>query len=145
MCSSVTKSIAAPMLDRAAPMAVPERAPDQTVEQQTLPWQALLYRLSGDGNLLHADPEVARDAGFERPILHGLCTHGFVLRAAIDAGLADLDRISTYEVRFSGVVYPGDVLRSEAWLESDSTVLMRTSVSGRDRAVATARLQMHPA
>ena len=73
--------------------------------------QALLYRLSGDLNPLHVDPALARAVGFERPILHGLCTFGYALRAAI-AHLADgePDRIARFQARFAGVVFPGETV-----------------------------------
>ena len=79
---------------------------------QTRPEQALLYRLSGDTNPLHVDPALAEKAGFERPILHGLCTYGFAVRALVD-GLAGgtPGRVGLIDARFSGVVFPGDGLR----------------------------------
>ncbi len=82
---------------------------------QTRPEQALIYRLSGDENPLHVDPALAVEAGFERPILHGLCTYGFAVRSLID-GLCDGDpsRVGLIDARFSGVVLPGDTLRVAA-------------------------------
>src|SRR5690606_20315917 len=78
--------------------------------------QALLYRLSGDWNPLHADPGFAERAGFERPILHGLCTYGITLKAVVDTLLdGDVTRVRAYATRFAGVVYPGETLRIRMW------------------------------
>ncbi|KAF2780431.1 dehydrogenase, partial [Streptomyces sp. OM5714] len=78
--------------------------------------QALLYRLSGDWNPLHADPEFAARAGFERPVLHGLCTYGAALKAVVDTLLdGDVTRVREYRTRFAGVVYPGETLRVRMW------------------------------
>jgi acyl dehydratase len=95
---------------------LPNHEPDHIVDLPTRPEQALLYRLNGDLNPLHADPDVAREAGFERPILHGLCTMGIVCHALLRA-LADYDdtRLRTIGLRFCGVVLPGETLRTEIW------------------------------
>lgn len=86
----------------------PTGAPDRTVERQVREEQALLYRLSGDWNPLHADPEFAKLAGFDRPILHGLCTYGMTLKAVVDTLLGgDVARVRSHTTRFAGVVYPG--------------------------------------
>ena len=96
----------------------PNRHPDLVIESKTTAQQALLYRLSGDKNPLHADPEVARKAGFERPILHGLCSFGVVLRAVVDETLGgDVEAVSAYRARFSGVVYPGETIVTSLWRE----------------------------
>lgn len=95
---------------------VPDRQPDFVVERRVREEQALLYRLSGDWNPLHADPDFARLAGFERPILHGLCSYGMALKAVVDHALAgDVSRVASYGVRFAGVVYPGETLRVRVW------------------------------
>ncbi len=100
----------------AAPAAqpVPDRTPDKVVEIATLPRQALIYRLSGDWNPLHADPAIARKAGFEAPILHGLCTNGIATRAILRA-YCDNDpaRLGSMFVRFSRPVMPGETIRVE--------------------------------
>lgn len=94
----------------------PDRTPDEVVEMATLPQQALLYRLSGDRNPLHSDPTFATRAGFERPILHGLCTYGFTGRALL-ASVCDGDpaRFGAMEARFSAPVLPGDELVVRIW------------------------------
>ena len=99
-----------------APHATPSRAPDLSLDFATRPDQALLYRLNGDRNPLHADPEIARLAGFEQPILHGLCTYGITCRAIL-AGLTGFDPepILSHQVRFSAPVFPGDALTVDLW------------------------------
>lgn len=99
-----------------APHPLPERPPDAEIALDTRPEQALLYRLNGDRNPLHADPAVAKRAGFEVPILHGLCTYGIACRAVLHeacgddpAALAELD------ARFSSPVFPGDRILTELW------------------------------
>lgn len=100
----------------AAAAPLPERAPDRVIELETLPRAALVYRLSGDWNPLHADPGTARRAGFARPILHGLCTAGMACRAilATYAG-SDPARMRSMFVRFSSPFYPGETLRLELY------------------------------
>nr|WP_237392577.1 MaoC/PaaZ C-terminal domain-containing protein [Aurantiacibacter rhizosphaerae] len=94
------------------PQPLPDRDPDMTVEISTLPQSALIYRLSGDRNPIHADPEAARKAGFDRPILHGLCSMGIATRAIIDAVAdGDPDRLKALSLRFSKPVYPGETLQ----------------------------------
>ncbi|MFF3325871.1 MaoC/PaaZ C-terminal domain-containing protein [Streptomyces sp. NPDC002889] len=95
---------------------LPDRAPDRTVERAVREDQALLYRLSGDWNPLHADPEFAKLAGFDRPILHGLCTYGMTLKTVVDTLLGgDVARVRAYSTRFAGVVFPGETLRIRTW------------------------------
>jgi acyl dehydratase len=92
------------------------KEPDFVEEMSISPNQNLIYRLSGDLNPLHVDPEFARLAGFDRPILHGLCTFGFAGRAILkNLCNNDPSRFKSFEVRFSGVVYPGDTLVVEGW------------------------------
>lgn len=94
----------------------PDRSPDAVVERPTRPGQALLYRLSGDWNPLHADPGFAARAGFDRPILHGLCTYGIVLKAVVDTALGgDAGRVRACSARFAGVFFPGETLRIRLW------------------------------
>lgn len=97
-----------------------EREPDLVVDSPTLPQQALLYRLCGDRNPLHADPGFAAAAGFDRPILHGLCTYGVVLKAVVDAVLdGDPLRVRSWSARFAGVVFPGETLRARIWRDGE--------------------------
>ncbi len=99
----------------------PDRAPDHSIKISTRKDQALLYRLSGDSNPLHADPEAARLAGFPGPILHGLCTYGITCRAILQAVVDnDASRIFSHQVRFSAPVYPGETLRIDLWVEGDA-------------------------
>jgi acyl dehydratase len=110
--------------------AVPAGSPERTVLRAVRADQALLSRLSGDLNPLHADPEFAARAGFDRPVLHGLCTYGMTLKAVVDTLLGgDTGRVRSYEARFAGVVYPGETLRIRLWREGGT---------GVDRAVRVA-------
>ena len=98
------------------PHAVPTRSPDISVDFATLPDQALLYRLNGDRNPLHSDPDVAKRAGFDRPILHGLCTYGITCRAVLEAITDfDPDQIYSHQARFSAPVFPGDTITVDLW------------------------------
>jgi acyl dehydratase len=103
-----------------SPQAVlmPDRAPDFSIDIQVSPQAALLYRLSGDYNPLHADPVVAKKAGFDRPILHGLATYGVAARALVSAlKIADLASFRGFGARFSAPVYPGETIRTLIWKE----------------------------
>jgi acyl dehydratase len=112
----------------------PTGEPDRTVERPIRPDQALLYRLSGDYNPLHADPEFAKRAGFDKPILHGLCTYGITLKAVVDTLLGgDVTRVRSYTTRFAGVVFPGETLRIRMW-RGDTSV--RVAVSAVERGDA---------
>ncbi len=96
--------------DRGPSAGAPEEqgAPDRTVERPVREDQALLYRLTGDLNPLHADPGFARRAGFDRPVLHGLCTYGMTLKAVVDTLLdGDVTRVRSCTARFAGVTYQG--------------------------------------
>lgn len=120
---------------RAALAAPPDRAADATCDLPTLPQAALLYRLCGDMNPLHADPQVARGAGFERPILHGRCTLSMAMRALIETCCEhDADRLRGVQVRFSAPVLPGETLRTEMWRDG-AAVQFRTTVVERDVVV----------
>ncbi|MCY6379702.1 MaoC/PaaZ C-terminal domain-containing protein [Hoeflea prorocentri] len=114
---------------------LPERAPDTHHDFSTSPRNALIYRLSGDFNPLHADPQVAKGAGFERPILHGLCTMA-VVSWSIPMALRDGDftALSHMQQRFSAPVYPGETIRTEIWVDGDD-VSFRASVLERDVVV----------
>ncbi|MEH0579471.1 MaoC/PaaZ C-terminal domain-containing protein [Streptomyces sp. B21-108] len=113
----------------------PAGDPDKVVERAVREDQALLYRLSGDYNPLHADPEFAERAGFERPILHGLCTYGITLKAVVDTLLdGDVTRVRSYATRFAGVVYPGETLRIRMWRQDDTTLRVAVNAVERDDA-----------
>jgi len=118
------------------PVELPDRTPDLDTAYDVLPQQALLYRLCGDRNPLHADPDFAKLAGFPSPILHGLCSYGIVLRTITDGLLGgDASRVGGFGVRFAGVVYPGETIRTRAWQEDGRTVATATVAGGeRDGA-----------
>ena len=98
------------------PHKVPERAPDMSVDFTTREDQALLYRLNGDRNPLHSDPDSAKRSGFPRPILHGLCTYGITCRAILQAVTDfDPDQIKSHRARFSAPVFPGDTITVDIW------------------------------
>ncbi|HIJ36156.1 MAG TPA: hypothetical protein HPP59_02620 [Deltaproteobacteria bacterium] len=104
---------------REEPLDPPEGAePDVTISSPVAENQAILYRLSGDLNPLHLDPQAARRGGFDRPILHGLCTYGYAVRSVINGVLdGDVTRFRSFKARFSRSVYPGDTLTTRCWLE----------------------------
>ena len=115
--------------------SLPDRAPDTHHDFQTSPRAALIYRLSGDLNPLHADPKVAQSVGFDRPILHGLCTMAVAswsIPMALRGG--DFTALTHMEQRFSAPFYPGETLRTEIWDEGD-TAYFRTRVVERDVVV----------
>jgi acyl dehydratase len=117
------------------PHRLPERAPDLVCALATRPDQALLYRLSGDRNPLHADPALARRAGFPAPILHGLCTYGTACRAVLQSVCGyDHTRIAGFDVRFSSPVYPGETILTEIWVDG-ATVSFRCRVPAREALV----------
>jgi len=116
------------------PAPIPDLRPDRMVTYATRADQALLYRLSGDRNPLHSDPVFAKRAGFDRPILHGLCTYGVTGRALLHTLCgSDPGRFRSMHGRFSRPTYPGDVLTVSMWIEDD-TALFRT-VSQRGETV----------
>jgi len=115
---------------------VPDRDPEFHIEQKTHEEQALLYRLSGDSNPLHADPEVAAKVGFDRgPILHGLATLGFSTRALVHSVCdGDADRIAFLHGQFRRPVWPGETLATEGW-KVDDRIVFQTRVKERDEVV----------
>jgi acyl dehydratase len=123
----------------------PERGPDLVVQSPTLPQQALLYRLSGDKNPLHADPAFAALAGYERPILHGLSTFGVVCKAIVDRLLGgDTESVAGFGGRFSGVVYPGETITTSMWRQ-EGEILASASVEERSaRVLSPAVLSIRP-
>ena len=118
-----------------APHAIPDRAPDLACDLPTAPNSALIYRLSGDPNPLHASPSVARAAGFDRPILHGLCSWGVAGHAILKSCCGyDPARIRSMALRFSAPVYPGETIRTEMWRDGN-IVSFRARVAERDAVV----------
>src|SRR5690606_12308315 len=127
----IGSSIAEP----AVPVVIPERDADVIVDMPTLPQAALIYRLSGDVNPLHAEPAVAKAAGFERPILHGLATYGIV-GYAVTKSVCDGDpaRIRSLNGRFSAPVFPGERIQVSLWREGKG-VFIRAAVPERNAVV----------
>jgi len=114
------------------PHPIPARAPDAVCDLGTRPEMALIYRLSGDYNLLHADPAVARAAGFDRPILHGLGTFGVSGHAVLKTLCGyDPARLISFAGRFSAPVFPGETIRTEMWRDG-AVVSFRARVVERD-------------
>ena len=118
----------------------PDREPDHVVTYQTRPDQALTYRLSGDRNPLHSDPEFAKMGGFDKPILHGLCTFGFTGRALLHSLCeSDPSRFTGMDVRFSTPVYPGDELTVKMWVVEDGVAVFRTERQNGDIVIDQGR------
>jgi acyl dehydratase len=117
-----------PRTERVMP---PEREPDFEVREIVPQTQALLYRLSGDYNPLHADPTFAAEAGFDRPILHGLCTFGYAGRAVLDEACGgDRERFAALQGQFSAPAFPGDTLITRGW-KADDRVFLRVTAEAR--------------
>jgi acyl dehydratase len=115
-------------------LPAPTGAPILEAEVPTLPQQALLYRLCGDRNPLHSDPAFAAMAGFDRPILHGLCTYGVVCKALVDGLLnGDVSKVEAFGTRFAGVLFPGESLLIRAW-ETESGYQATATAPARDHA-----------
>lgn len=122
----------------------PDREPDKVVKLKTLPQQALIYRLSGDYNPLHSDPNFAAMAGYDRPILHGLCTFGFAGRAILGA-YCDNDpaRFKSVKVRFSRHVFPGETIVTEIWDEGDGRLAFQARTEERGEvAISNAAVEL---
>ena len=120
--------------ERGASLKLPslERAPDLAHEEATSPTQALLYRLAGDANPLHADPAMAARGGYPAPILHGLCTFGFAARAIIKRCCGnDARKLSAISARFSSHVFPGETLVTEIWRQPDNEIRFQTRTRER--------------
>lgn len=123
---------------------LPSREPDKAVEKTVREDQALLYRLSGDWNPLHADPGFAARAGFDRPILHGLCSYGMTLKAVVDTLLGgDVGRVRSYTTRFAGVVFPGETLRIRMWAGGSHVQVSVTAVERDDAPVLADTIVEH--
>ena len=117
------------------PHKVPARAPDKTVDISTRPDQALVYRLCGDRNPLHSDPEFAKRAGFPKPILHGMCTYGMTCRGILQT-YADYDpaAFKQHVARFSSPVYPGETVTMDLWKDGN-VISFEAKVKARNVAV----------
>lgn len=114
---------------------IPDRDPDSSCENEIRDDQALIYRLSGDRNPLHADPEFADAAGFPKPILHGLCTYGTACYAVLKTVCAyDHTKIKAFDARFSSPVYPGETIITDMWVDG-ATVSYRCRLKERDIVV----------
>src|SRR5699024_11017885 len=114
----------------------PEREPDAGIEEKTDANQTLLYRVSGDWNPLHVDPAFAKAFGFDKPILHGLCTYGYAGRHVIKAFAGNDGRLmKSIKVRFAASVFPGETLETRMWKESDTRIVFETRVKERDEVV----------
>jgi len=112
------------------PTKVPNSDPNHTFTCPTLTQSAMIYRLSGDYNPLHIDPTFAQEAGFERPILHGLSTYGHVCRTLMRLGNIDANPITTMDCRFTAPVFPGETVEMDVWV-SGSKALFRAQVGSR--------------
>jgi acyl dehydratase len=120
-----------PSVTQPRPHPLPDRPADRVCDLTSVPQAALIYRLSGDPNPLHASPEVARSAGFDAPILHGLCTLGIAGHAVLKSCLDyEAQRFHSMQLRFSAPVYPGETIRTEMWFEGNNISF---------RAIATER------
>ena len=117
------------------PHQIPSRKADLSVDISTREDQALLYRLNGDRNPLHSDPESAKRSGFPRPILHGLCTYGITCRAVLQAITGyDPDQILSHQARFSAPVFPGDVITVDLWKDGKN-ISFEARVAARNATV----------
>jgi acyl dehydratase len=113
------------------------------VERPTLPQQALLYRLCGDKNPLHADPEFAKMGGFDTPIIHGLCSYGIACKAVVDDALGgDVTRVKGYAARFRGVAFPGETYRTSWWKEDDKILLEVKSIERDAPIISNAAIRL---
>lgn len=127
----------------AAGNAVPDRGPDHVVVRTTLPQQALLYRLTGDKNPLHADPAFAARGGFDRPILHGLCSYGIVAKAAVDTVLGgDVTAVARFQARFAGVVFPGETMEVSLWEQDDRILVTARTVDRNSPVLSNAAMTL---
>jgi len=123
----------------------PDRAPDHVVEDVTRPEQAAIYRLSGDRNPIHVDPDFAKMGGFEKPFLHGLCTYGFVGRAIVK-GLCggDPGRFKSLEARFADQVYLGDKIITKMWVTAPGEAIVQAETQNGNVVLSQAKATFKP-
>jgi multifunctional beta-oxidation protein len=127
----------------AAGNEVPETPPDRIVEQKTLPQQAMIYRLSGDPNPLHIDPNFASMAGFEKPILHGLCSFGVACRAVLKEYCDDdVEKFKSVKVRFSRHVFPGETIVTEMWKDGSKVLFQAKTLERGEVAISNAVVEI---
>jgi acyl dehydratase len=123
----------------------PDRAPDHVVEDVTRKEQGAVYRLSGDRNPLHIDPEFATMAGFDTPFLHGLCTYGFVGRAILGALCGgDVARFRSFDARFADQVYPEDSVITKLWVVGEGEAIVRAETQKGNVVLSQARTTFQP-
>lgn len=120
-----------PAMPKGNQAVIPERAADMTSVQETTPGQAILYRLSGDWNPLHVDPDVATQAGFSKPILHGYCSYAIAGWAVCQALGKPASALKELSAQFTFPVIPGDKIEFEFWQQGDNEWLFRASSNGR--------------
>ena len=127
-------------------VARPDRAPDVEIRSPLIPQIAQIYRLSGDKAFLHIDPELVKRAGFERPIVHGLCSMGVVTKAVVDGVLAgDVARVRRVRMRFAKPVFPGETVLTRAWREGDRVVIEAVALERGENVVTQAWMEVRDA
>ncbi len=123
----------------------PERAPDHVVEEATRPEQGAIYRLSGDRNPIHIDPDFAKMAGFDKPFMHGLCTYGIVGRAILGTLCGgDPARFKSFEARFADQVYFGDTIVTKMWKTGDGEAIVQAETQKGNVVLSQARATYRP-
>jgi len=117
------------------PLKVPERIADKIVEDQTVPNQAIFYRLAGDTNPLHIDPNMAQMGGFDKPILHGLCFYGIASKLIVKAFCeGDANRLKSVQARFTSHVFPGETIQLSGWKEGNK-IIFTAKTTEREKEV----------
>lgn len=125
-------------------IAIPERAPDHQISTETMAAHPLFYQLLGDTNAVHIDPDAARRGGFDRPIMHGLCTYGIACRAVV-VGLCghDANRIRQFDGQFTAPAFPGETIVTSLWQDGD-VVMLRSATRERGATVLVATAELAP-